>query len=101
MCGVRESSMYPCRRFNGNDFAKVFVSGWMRKHVKEDENNLRNTVMFKFCMMCETKNTIVTQPECDIYYEKRMTTIINEVKNSYLGVVHVRNFFMHGLIRLN
>jgi hypothetical protein len=101
MCKVTQKDLSPCSAYDKEKYPNMFGSGWFNDHVKQNVNNVRNSIKLMFCTKCETKNTIYTQPECDAHYKKEIQCCFDLIKSSFAGKAEMRNRIGIGYIFLN
>jgi len=101
MCKVTDKELVPCPSYDQEKYPNMFGSGWFNKHVKENVNNVRNSVKLMFCTKCTTKNKLYTQPECDNHYKKEIESCFTMIKASFAGKTEMRNRIGIGYIFLD
>lgn len=100
-CKTLDKNLFPCKEYDKIKYPNMFSSGWMYEHLRRSENNVKNSIKFKFCSKCQHRNMVWTQPQCDQYYRLNIKLLIDLIRTTHKGTVDVRNVFNHGYIFLD
>ncbi|KAK3628864.1 hypothetical protein LTR56_015469 [Elasticomyces elasticus] len=83
----RTTNLTVCSAYDKNKYPNMFSSGWFYDHARRNKSNVKNSIKYKFCNRCETKNKIYTQPECDQKYKKQIMSCVETIKDSFVGQI--------------
>lgn len=67
-------------------------NAWLVTHIKNNKNNVKNTIKFMFCSKYINKSNV------NSVYKDAMESIKSIIRISYMGVIKVRNKFNSGII---